>query len=585
MAGSTRATTEAPHIRRFDEDFRRDQLELNSQSLFYFLRVSLGMDRLGPLQADLCAFLEGRKGAWLRACVCAYRSSYKSTCTTIGYPLWRALHMPSWSCIIVEGSEDNAFENHFSKIVGFFTSSTQADYLNWLYSHKIPDNFRGWNNNQVNFLQKNPLKSASIRYSGIRGKREGAHVDCIIADDLEGADSEESNVPNQLSWNAYKSFVPLMEEQTTGQILVVGTPWGDNPLVYRMREMEADGSIDNSKRKFMKLWWVPIVDAKGVPFEPKYTPARLEQLKAEMEDLYDTQYLLLKKSSKAGVFKMDRIRHFTWRLTPDGNGIEYLGTDFNPNEIDAETGAIIPTEVPCTVRIKDLRFFLHIDPTHRLDEEMKSKAHDDRPSRAAIAVIGVAPDNHAFLMQTWHEDADLNATAKKAMQLFRKWSAFKATVETIGAQVWFKQFIKQRERMETMAGFLSDSALLTTQLMTQRRMSENIIEAPNQNKSKDWLFREALAPWLNRGLLHLHEDRHEHIFHQLDNLTNTTVAIDVIDAMAQGPNVWSPAPDYRGIGRALNRRRSYVQQKRHRLAGYMPPQKHKWLPVVKQRSG
>ena len=56
---------------------------------------------------------------------------------------------------------------------------------------------------------------------------------------------------------------------------------------------------------------------------------------------------------------------------------------------------------------RDMRFFVHADPQHRIKSARRHTTVKDRPSEAAIGVVGISPDFHAFAFDTWHKDADL----------------------------------------------------------------------------------------------------------------------------------------------------------------------------------
>ncbi len=136
-----------------------------------------------------------------------------------------------------------------------------------------------------------------------------------------------------------------------------------------------------------------------------------------------------------------------------------------------------------------------------------------RPAKAALVVVGVAPDSHAFVVDYWVGQEDIGVQADQAFRLYRKWQPHVVTSEAIGAQIWFKAFIESREMGDPnwsrpmSAGFLSTPIAMP-------RLSSRLQEAEKGIESKEAIFRESLSPWFNVGSLHIREDQRE-LFTQL----------------------------------------------------------------------
>ena len=229
------------HVLEFTDAYRQEELLRGEQSLFYFERNILGFDRLNEWDCELCSALEGRPPhyqPWTRFLLSKYRGGYKSTVATQGYPLWRGVYIENFSTKLIEGSSDNAKYNHFAPLIDLFTTSPRAEYLQWLYKHRIPEGFAGWNSERLSFLKTNPLASDTLSYWGVNSKFEGWHGDCFVVDDAQGTEVEGSDVGVSDAWRAYDRAVPLLTDQIQGQGIVVGCPpiSGTRSFVHEVKD-------------------------------------------------------------------------------------------------------------------------------------------------------------------------------------------------------------------------------------------------------------------------------------------------------------------------------------------------------------
>ena len=546
----------APTVRKFTDEFREAELAKGNRSLYYFAQAILGFDRLSALQAELCAFLQS---PWRRAVIAVYRGGYKSTLTTQAYPLWRGLYIPDWSCKIIENSRENAMRNHVVPMIDLFISSPRADYLQWLYQHRIPNNFAGTNSDQIVFKKNNPLSMPTISYWGIDSRFEGYHGPCVILDDPEGADADKSDVPNEDSYRAYQRAIPLLEPPATGQILVVATSHGDNPLIWRLRERHQWESEKDNARSPVKFFWRAVIDSTGEPREPhRFPKALLNEL--ALEPMYDQQYLLLKRRKTDIVFREDAIQAAAWEwVDVEQTVIKYPSFEYDMEELN-ETGWTKPTTVEVRVNVNQLRYFIHSDPTHKLDEQMKHKKKN-RPSHNALVIVGVAPDGHAIVMGQWGESDDIADLTDEYIRLARLYNIYKGTFEATGAQIWFFSILKTKMQMMRQAQMVS---MLRRDGVTKREdfhvdLLSKTVEANKTNETKEWLFRERLAPWINHGILHFNLMQNAPILDQVRNISDESKPIDFVDALSQGPEIWS-APIQGELAQArLSRRRMATQ--------------------------
>lgn len=567
------------HVKKFTEEFRRDELRRGEESLFYFGCSILGFgdpDKVGPLQADLCAFLEGRRPhhPWRRAVVCAYRGAAKSTWTTQAYPTWRCLYIPDFTVKIIENSSDNAYMNHFAPIVDIFVNSRRSDYLQWLFSHRLPDGFVGWNSRQIQFKKEDPLSAPSITYWGLESKMEGWHGDLVILDDADGADADKNPDRNHDAYKAYTAAIPLLKEPRNAQLLVVGTPHGPDPLVYQLRERELEGRIDNKARN-IKVWWKEIYDEEGNVREPhRFPPSIISELKTNPES-WNKDYLLKRPGSAVSFFDMGQVMEdcFEW-ADREQTILRYWGFEYD--EQGLAEGELIKTDRKlCHVHLSECRPYMHIDPTHKISQLMGHRLSHQRPSEMALVVPVVAPDFHVFLWRFWHADADIDELVRQMFRFYRLCGPASITYEGTGAQTWLVNFVKQAER--------ADRRLLSVETtghiwapMGLPKMSSRLVEHEKGNLSKEEVWRAALGPWLHHGILHLHQSQEEPLA-QLRGVTNPRQKVDLVDCLAQGPQVWSP-PAAADLFRGADRRMRFALSKVAQRTGYLRPRRGGRLP-------
>lgn len=582
-------------IPKFTPERRLEEINKGKRSLFYFTTAILGfVPRNGkgdltpnPELPDLCAFLEGRQPhyPWNRACVCCHRG-YGKSIPTLAYVLWRGTYIDGFSAKIIQNSSDNAKKNYTERALDLYKDSDRAGYLHWLYEDRLPPGLEGCTVTQFSFRSKNPLAHASMSIWGLESKWESYHGDLIVLDDPEGADAENSNVGNEQSWKAYQKAIPLLSNQVEGQILVVATPHGMKPLVYRLRDRENppwDGESDN-KRTTFKFFWRPLTDGNSnvSRWPARFPPHIVEDLRKDPDNAQN--YWLKRKVSVEDLFDMKAVTDAFYTFAPGGKEIiRYKGFEFDPDQV-SEEGYVAPVAKMCEAKVKSLRYFLHFDPLHKTAETRKSESGEKRPSKAAIAVAGIAPDWHAFGIDTWTDDVGIEKQTEKLFWFYRKYAPSLVLYESIGAQAWLPSFVRQMEQMNPFWGNPVGFGEIT-QGEKLPRMSTRMIESEkNSSLSKDYMYREILAPWVNRGLLHFRSDQDE-IWTQLERALDPSQSVDLLDCFAQGPIpteikkgqpkriVWQP-PTTEQMLREWAARRKWVEMTAvltNKLTGFKSP--------------
>lgn len=562
-------------IPKYTEGARQEFLRNGEQSLAFFVTTILGWNYWiaergkslwrDDLQGDLCRFLEGRAPykPWNRAVVSAFRGMGKSTITTQGYVLQRTLYGRNRSVKIVGNSADNVKLQHFLPMRDLFRFSARSDFLQWLYQERIPPGFDGWNSEQIVWVS-DPKAPPAITYWGVESKMESYHGDLIVLDDLEGADAGRSNVSSEMAYDTYLRAVPLLADPSLGQVLSVGTPHGENPYVHRMKD-----------RRDHVVWWREVLDEKGEPRDPeRYTPAVIESLQADPR-LWNQQYMLRKDVGGDTPFDLVAYDKALWRWHPtQPRKICYPGYDFKEEKKD-DLGVVVPKTAEQVADLREMLFFLHLDPKHRTRQQRRTK---QTVADHAAAVVGVTPDLHVFLVDYWTGDCEIDEYLRRCYRLYCRYAVSTVTYESVGAQLWLHDIVKHLELLnpqmanpETFGDIMPPIRL--------PRMSARMFEGDKVNESKDLLYRERLTPWINLGLFHGPSGaKGEKFRYQLEHVLEDTVEKDLLDCVVQGPGkhpvtgriVWR-APMGELHERELVLRRQWVERRADPRTGFSSP--------------
>lgn len=539
------------HLKKYTDEYRRELVAKGGESLFFFCKGILGYKDLEEKpHLELCENLDGRGtwGQWNRGLVTASRGFLKSSICTIGWPIREGLYKVNWSCRILGSSWENVKMNFFDKITAIFKDSGHRDFLLWLYGdpsnpqwYRIPRNFEGWTDRQIVFRRTDPLATPAITYKGMGSDQEGWHGNAVIIDDPEGADSTGGSAASEEARRTVHSVAPpLLIDPRTGQILVVATPHGDQPLVYQILE-DKNGRIewDNDKRAF-KQWFKPILGPDGKPTWPeRYGEAECKMIQAtEDEKTWDQQRMLRKTSSASSMFDFDLVRRAFFKYTATGV-IEYP-VRLMDEKAWYERGEYLETLETRRVHPREMRYYLHVDFTHRKDT-VSSWHGNSRPARPSVVAVGVAPDFHAFVLGYWspQEKSDLDEHARQIYRYYAKFGAFQVTYDPVGAQAWFSDYAEKLEKSETAFQRMKSSGQWSSARMLPRLSSRLVEDKRTTRESKESVISDRLMPWFKASCLHLHE-KHDELLFQIKGFPDDTPYVDIVDALAQGPPVWQP---------------------------------------------
>lgn len=304
------------------------------------------------------------------------------------------------------------------------------------------------------------------------------------------------------------------------------------------------------------IFWMPVLGPDDEPYDrDKFTPNAIASLKIRPE-VWRSQYLLLPPGEVDSVFDESRLAEamFEW-LDPLKTAMRYQGFEFDPDNLD-EHGFAAMAMQPASVSLSHCRFYMHVDPKHKLKAMSRLGGAKQRPSAAAIVVVAVAPDHHVFVVDYWTDDAGLEGVVAKMLTLYVRWAPYKVTWESVGAQYWVREHVVAMERLD--ARYRHPRAITRYGMVGELpRMSSRMVEGDKTNQSKEFVARVSLSGWINTGALHLDKARSETIQHQLAHILDDKEAVDLVDCLGQGPAVWT-APPAPGAADDLFRRKAFV---------------------------
>ena len=556
-------------ILKHTETLRAEMRKRGKESMYFFAKSICGMPDLDEKpHLKICEALDGRgdwKG-WKRGLVTTARGHLKSSICTIAWPLREALYNWNWSCRILGSSHDNARTNFFRKIQAIIQTGPQRNLVFWLYGDtgwrdpetglpgefdRIPAELIGSTDSEIVLNRTDPFAPPAITYRGVGSLQEGYHGNAIIIDDPEGAESQTSEAARITAEEAVFSLAPpLLINPTKDRILVVATPHGQEPLVYKILEGKNGRWEKDNRKRSWKYIYIPAVDEKGDPNWPgRFTPEAIKLIRDTVsQQTWDQQYLLKKTTTGGSVFNYAKIESGFYRWKVPGREVQYSAILWDREAWEKQ--GLYKTELELrTGDVREMRFYGHVDFTHKADS-IGIYNRKNRPSKAAIVVVGVLPDGHAFVLGTWTAKVEPEEQFRMVYWFDKRFGFHQVTFDAIGAQVWFKDYAASLERTSPayrsykttgQYGPIRTVSRLTSRLVEDKRTTQ---------EAKDAVIVDRLRPRFSDGSLHLHEDHHE-LLYQFRGFPDDTQFVDICDALAKGPIVWK-APisvDPKKVGR------------------------------------
>lgn len=537
------------NLLRFTPKVLRQMRDDSESSLFLFETALWGDEDL-TIDFHLPITLTLQSGEWKRLLMCMFRGSLKSSLMR-AFVVWAGLFEKfvdpgeDFTCFYVMNKYENA-KAFNKKIQDKFRYSKNAGLLQDLFSDpkihpanpRIPSGFDGWNADQTTLVKRDPNSDTFFRFAGLDSAMESVHVSFLGCDDLEGADADKSDVPNDESRHFITQRAEyLLKKRDRDRIAVAGTPHGNDPLVHHLKELPGWTKI-----------WKPIVKEDGSPQWPERASAAYietqrarSRLSSEYRRGFEMQDLLLKRSSGQQEFDMQRIGANSYEIR--GHMIGYPRMEFqDPNP---ENGWEVIGEAGYGwINVGHCNRFIHLDPLHRDPKDRRSPTpSSDRPSRWGIVVVAVSPDFHVFPVEEWIPE---NGTFDEAMATFfrfyRKWRPKAITYEAIGAQAWFLNHLRILEQTKYHGRLFSYSMTWDPSIVRLPAPSSRLVESWKKNQEKEkWIIEQLELPH-NVGWLHLNRARTPELFQEHEDFGVTLDAIDGLDALAQGPEVWVAPP-------------------------------------------
>lgn len=228
-----------------NHDLLAMEKELYDTSFYHFSKYCLGYSDLsakthGPIARAIQADTK-------RKMICVPRGCFKSSISTVSYPLWILPKNPNLRILIDSEIYTNA-KNFLREIKGHIKSNQK-------YLQFYGDTIKGLTvDNEAEIIiggRTKPLKEPTIACSGIGAGKTSQHYDVIIADDLSSYQNCINPDLAKKTIDHYRQYISLLEPN--GIIIVIGTRYSENDIIGFIMENELgiqNGDIAELKKRY-----------------------------------------------------------------------------------------------------------------------------------------------------------------------------------------------------------------------------------------------------------------------------------------------------------------------------------------------
>jgi predicted phage terminase large subunit-like protein len=297
-----------------DADTIQRLADRGRKSLFFFARAILGFAELDvEIHKPICDMLQD----WEKNTRCLVelpRTWFKSTISSIAYPIWRAINDPNIRVLIAQNTYANACKK-LSAIANIFEKN---NLFRALYTEILPTRSCRWSGECLEINRSMAHPEGTFEAVGIGTTATSRHYDLIVQDDTISPKKDDMtgivqqptklDIEKAIGW--HNLCHPMLLHPKMSQILIVGTRWAERDLlgyiyenfpeynVYRKTACEKDGEPRS-------------LDDGGTPTWGRFDEETLRELeKSEGPYMFAALYLGTPTAAINQVFRRDWIRYF-----------------------------------------------------------------------------------------------------------------------------------------------------------------------------------------------------------------------------------------------------------------------------------
>lgn len=373
-------------------------------SLYFFLKVVLGnKDMTRSVHRPLCKLLED--GTKKNKLVVLPRGWFKTTLASIGYPIWRALRNPSIRILICQ----NTFTNAQAKLATIRQQFDTNGLLRALFPEVLPEPGSRWRSDSLCLKRPQTYPEGTFECAGTGTQLTSRHYDLIIEDDTVAPEKSEVGEDNILpqkddivrAIGLHKLCLPLLDNPSTSEMLVIGTRWFEKDLISYIKENE----------KWFFLYERAILEKDGHPdedgdptFPERFPRSIIEQIETRMgRYLFSCLYMNKPLRSKDMIFDKERFSKYD---TEPAHLLTYTTVDPAGDPEDSKGEPDYNAVVTCG---KDLR------------------------------------SGRVYVLDTWRAKCSVGTLLNEIFRQVRTWGTLTVGVETIAYQKTLLYLLRQAQ--------------------------------------------------------------------------------------------------------------------------------------------
>lgn len=448
-------------------------------SIYFLAKGILGYKEVNErVHGAFCRFFESE--AKLRRMGLMPRGHLKTTLATITDSVRIGLSDPEDTRLLILNEGATGAVKILSEIRGHYERNKM---LRQLFPDIVPDRFAGpgvvWSGEFANVKRNSVHKEPTYTAAGVGTALVGGHYTRIKADDLVGLEAFESPAVMESTITFYKTIEPLLVNQNTSIIDIIGTRWALHDLYNFV--MEFYGSR-------LAVFVREAIENNQVIFPELHSLEAYETLMREAP--------------------------LTWYAQYANNPLAGGSTDFPPGatrefKFSRDGRKVILYPEPGKEKVWDIA---ELDRVILCDPNGGERL---APDEAAMLVTGVTPDDDVVTLDDFSGRPSPSEYVDLIFEKARRWDTRAVGIEQVAAQSTKHYFEKKTE---------------------QEKFSVRVEPLRPRNRDKLSRIRKAVEPVLkSRRLFSLATQTK--LRSQLDRFPQLT-EFGLVDCLGYGPEIW-----------------------------------------------